>query len=353
MRRRIDDLEALDVLDAVARCGSMSAAARECRLSQQAVSARIRDIERRVGFALFERSPRGVALTAEGESVVAWSREVLVAAARLDAAVDLMHRPVQHTLTVGGSQTIAAELLPGWLLGLRQRQLQTGEAPTPVRLRTGNSAEVARLVASGELDVGFIESPAVPRRLSSVTVATDRLVAVVAGSHPWAAARAVRPASERAPEHAREGAEGRGEKHAQEYAWQPQRSEARSRGVTLAEVAATPLVTREQGSGTRLAYETAVRERLAVRPADPALVLGTSVAVLHAVAGGVAPAVLSELAVADEAALGRVCRIPIVGDPITRPLTALWSWGVDGLRGAARLLVDLAQQEHDHQNLIF
>lgn len=300
MTRRVDDLVAWDVLDAVARTGSMSAAARECRMSQQAVSARVRDIERRVGLTLFTRSPHGVTPTAAGESVVAWARDVLVAASRLDAAVDLLHAAVRRTLAVGGSQTVAARLLPGWMLRLRRRQLDDGAKPTAIRLRTGNSAEIARLVASGSLDMGFVESPDVSVDLARATVATDRLVVVVAPVHAWTGS------------------------------------------VSLEELAVTPLVAREEGSGTRLAYEMAVRARLGVDPVPPALVLNTTVAVLQAVAGGVAPAVLSELAVSDDVELGRVRAVAIAGPPITRPITALWRPAV-ALPDPARVLLDIAR----------
>ena len=300
MHRRVPELAGLELVDAVARTGSMSAAARECRITQQAVSTKIRAIERLVGVELFVRSPQGARLTADGESVVAWARDVLAAAERMGAAVDLLHAAPERTLAVGGSQTIAARLLPGWMLRLRERQMAAGQHPTAVRLLTGNSTEVARLVRDGVLDLGFIETPLVPSDLGSTTVAVDRLVVAVPPDHAWGDA------------------------------------------VNLTDLAATPLVVRERGSGTRSAYEIAVAERLAAPPAEPALELDTTVAALSAVAGGVAPAVLSELAVADEVKLDRVRRVDIAGEPIVRPLTALWRGGAGELRGASRLLVEIA-----------
>ncbi|GAA3773588.1 LysR family transcriptional regulator [Microbacterium kribbense] len=301
MHSHVPDLVGLQLLDAVARHGSMSAAARELHVTQQAVSTRVRAAERLTGLELFLRSPQGVTLTADGESVIAWARDVLAAAARMGAAIDLLKAAPDRALTVGGSQTIAARLLPAWLLRLRERQLQAGREPTPIRLRTGNSAEIEALVRAGELDLGFIESPVIPDGLGSTRVATDRMVVVTAPDHPWAGGT-----------------------------------------VGLDELAATALVVREDGSGTRLAYEVAVREQLRREPAEPALVLATTVAVLSAVAGGVAPAVVSELAVADDVQLGRLRRVPIAGAPITRPLTALWRGAARDLRGVSRLLVGLA-----------
>ncbi|UUT36030.1 LysR family transcriptional regulator [Microbacterium elymi] len=292
------ELAALELVDAVARTGSMSAAARELRVTQQAVSTRVRAVEQRMGVELFVRSPQGARLTSDGESVVAWTRDVLAAAEKLGAALDLLHASPERTLTVGGSQTIAAWLLPRWMLQLRERQLAAGKDATAVRLRSGNSVEIARLLRDGMLDLGFIESPLVPSDLGSTTVAVDRLVVVVPPGHAWTGA------------------------------------------IDLPTLARMPLVARERGSGTRTGYELAVRERMGAEPADPALELATTVAVLSAVAAGVAPAVLSELAVADEVALGRVRRVEIAGDPVTRPLTALWRGAA--VRGASRMLVEIA-----------
>ncbi|WEG09274.1 LysR family transcriptional regulator [Microbacterium horticulturae] len=300
MHRRVPELAGLELVDAVARTGSMSAAGREFLITQQAVSTKIRAIERQLGVELFVRSPQGARLTSDGESVVAWAREVLAAAERMGAAIDLLHAAPERTLAVGGSQTIAARLLPGWMLRLRERQIEAAQHPTAVRLLTGNSTEIARFVREGALDLGFIETPRLPADLASTTVAADRLVAVVPPDHTWGGT------------------------------------------IGLAELAATPLVVRESGSGTRSAFELAVVDRLGAEPAEAALELDTTVAVLSAVAGGVAPAVLSELAVADDVKLGRVRRVEIEGSPIVRPLTALWRGGADALHGASRLLVEIA-----------
>ncbi|WP_308492781.1 LysR family transcriptional regulator [Microbacterium terrisoli] len=339
MHRHVPDLAALELMDAVARTGSMTAAAHELHVTQQAVSNRIRSAERLMGVELFVRSPQGARLTADGESVIAWARDVLAAAGRMGAALDLLRGSATRTLTVGGSQTIAAHLLPGWMLQLRERQLAAGQDATTVRLRTGNSAEIGRLVRSGGLDLGFIESPTVPADLGSTTVARDRLVVAVPPGHLWATGDGPGPGSGAgAGLDAGSGAGARLDAVPGAGAG----SGVVSGAVPLATLAATPLVVRERGSGTRSAYELAVRERLGTEPAEPALELATAVAVLSAVAGGVAPAVLSELAIADDVELGRVRQVAIEGAAVTRPLTAVWRGGSGDLRGAARLLVEIA-----------
>lgn len=56
-------MTALRALDAVARLGSVSAAAQELNLTRSAVSHRLATLEERLGFALTERTGRGIRLT--------------------------------------------------------------------------------------------------------------------------------------------------------------------------------------------------------------------------------------------------------------------------------------------------
>ncbi|MGG8405922.1 LysR family transcriptional regulator, partial [Streptomyces sp. 12297] len=86
LAHRVPDLGALELLLAVARLGSLGAAARQLGITQPAASSRIRTMEVRLGVALVDRSPRGSTLTAEGALVTDWARAVVDAAEAFDAA---------------------------------------------------------------------------------------------------------------------------------------------------------------------------------------------------------------------------------------------------------------------------
>lgn len=70
---RFPSMTALRALDAVARTGSVSVAARELNLTRSAISHQISKLEECVGFALTERIGRGIGLTYQGER---YAREV-------------------------------------------------------------------------------------------------------------------------------------------------------------------------------------------------------------------------------------------------------------------------------------
>lgn len=279
------DLPALRMLCAVAERGSLSAAGVSLGVTQQAVSARMRRLESGLGLALIERSPAGSTLTAAGEVVAGWAAEVVAAADRLEegAAALRADEGTAAGASVAASLTIAEHLLPRWLATLR-----AGGDDTRIAVTAVNSAAVLDLVAAGTHPLGFIETPGPAPGLRTTRLAWDELVVVVAPAHPWA-----------------------------------RQASAAAAPLTAAELAATPLVTREPGSGTRLATEHALARAGHRRPAPPAIELPTAAAIRTAVASGLAPAVLSILAVRDELASGRLVRVPLSDLRIVRELRAV------------------------------
>lgn len=278
LAHRVPDLAALELLLAVARLGSLGAAAREVGITQPAASSRVRSMERQLGVALVDRSPRGSRLTDAGVLVTDWARRVVEAAAAFDAGARALRDRRDSRLRVAASMTIAEYLLPGWLLALHAERPDTA-----VSLLAGNSARVAELLLSGEADLGFVEGLSVPAGLDAVVIGHDRLIVVTAPGHPWARRR--RPLS-------------------------PQ------------ELGETPLILRERGSGTRQVLDAALGGL-----ARPLIELSSTTAVKASAVSGAGPSVLSELAVREELALRRLVAVPVEGVSLRRDLRAVWPTG--------------------------
>ncbi len=103
-------LNALRAFEAAARHLSFTRAALELCVSQAALSHQIKALEERLGFALFRRLPRGVALTDEGSALVPALRDSFD---RMGAALDLFAGGhVHEVVTLGVVSTFAT----GWLL---------------------------------------------------------------------------------------------------------------------------------------------------------------------------------------------------------------------------------------------
>ncbi|WP_030672514.1 LysR family transcriptional regulator [Streptomyces cellulosae] len=293
LAHRVPDLGALELLLAVARLGSLGQAARELGITQPAASSRVRSMERQLGVALVDRSPRGSRLTDAGALVTDWARRIVEAAEAFDVGAQALRDRRDSRLRVAASMTIAEYLLPGWLLALRAQRPDTA-----VSLLAGNSAAVAQRLLSDEADLGFVEGLSVPTGLDSVVIAHDRLIVVTAPGHPWA---------------------------------------RRRRPLGSSELAATPLILREKGSGTRQVLDTALGGL-----ARPLIELSSTTAVKAAAVSGAGPAVLSELAVREELAMRRLVSVPVDGVSLARDLRAVWPTGHRPV-GPARELLSLTR----------
>jgi DNA-binding transcriptional LysR family regulator len=280
---RVSDLVPFDLLLSVARLGSLGLAAAEHGISQPAASTRIRRLERRLGVTMIERTPRGSRLTPDGELVAGWAQAAVDAAAALDAGITSLRARSDAVLRIAASMTVAEYLLPGWLTSLRAR-----DPDTAVALTAGNSAEVASAVLDGRADIGFVEGPDLPHGLASRPVGSDVLTVVVPPGHPWARRRS---------------------------------------GITAAELAATPLVAREQGSGTRRSLDEALHSQAGLERVPSLAELSSTTAIKSAAAAGIGPAVQSSLAVAPELAAGTLRAVKVIDLDLTRKLLAVWAEG--------------------------
>jgi len=286
--RSLHDIDALRALREVGRHGSIASAAAALGITQQALSARMRTLERALRLPLLVRTPSGSRLTEQGMLVVDWAEDLLNAADRLEAGVRSIRTGITHRLAIAASQTTAEHLVPHWLIELRAAEEALGTQPTVVELTVANSTRVIDLVRADRVSLGVIETPHLPPDLVRAHLRDDELLVVAAPTHAWARL---------------------------------------SRPIRRDELAAMPLVTREAGSGTRdtlTDYLAALDPPL--RAAGPALELGTSAAVRSAITAGVGPGVLSRLAVRDDLVLGRLVAIELAGPPMTRVFTAVWRY---------------------------
>ncbi|WP_043661239.1 LysR family transcriptional regulator [Nocardia thailandica] len=273
------DLEVLGLLVSVAELGSLGAAARRHGISQPAVGMRIGALEKRLRLRLVDRGPTGSTLTDAGHAVVELARPVLAAGRTLMDGVADLQRELDPGLRVVASKTIGDHRIPHWLSALRKLRPELA-----VALDVANSEQVTDAVRDRSAALGFVEGPHAPAGLGNRVVVTDELAVVVAPGHPWA---------------------------------------TRPRAVTLREVAGTPLLWREKGSGTR----DTVWSALAIHgtPVRPAAELGSAAAILATARSGTAPAVVSRLIVAHELRAGTLREVRLAdGVVLARKFRAIW-----------------------------
>ena len=293
------DLLSLDLLVSVGELGSISAAAAAHGVSQPAASMRLRALERLLRVPLLDRSTRGARLTPAGMATAEWAAAVLGDMRTLLAGTAALRRDRHSQLRLAASLTVAEYLLPRWLHRL------SAEIPsTRVSLEMGNTVHVAGLVARGQADLGFIEGPRPPGRLRSRGLLADELVIVVGAGHPWS---------------------------------------RRRRPITASQLAGTPLVLREPGSGTREVLTDALATRgLGV---TAAMELGSTTAIKAAAMSGTAPAVVSALAVRAELRDGDLVAISCADLRLERTIRAIWATSHPPSSVSSRLLAIAVRAE--------
>lgn len=275
----LPDVAALDLLRTVGDLGSINAAAEVHGVTQPAASMRLRSLERVLGLPLLERARTGSRLTPAGHATVEWSASILDGMRALQAGTIALRRDARSHLRLGASLTVAEYLVPGWL-----RQLGVALPDVAVSLEMGNSSHILDLVSQGDVELGFTEGPGVSRRLRSCDLRVDELVVVVGAGHAWS---------------------------------------RRRRPLTASELAATPLVLREQGSGTRDTLTVEMGE-LGLE-VTPLMELASTTAIKGATIAGTAPAVLSTLAVEAEIRAGQLLVVPCQDLVLRRTIRAVWS----------------------------
>lgn len=113
------DRDALRLLLTLSQAHSFAAAAAELHISQAAVSQQVRRLEHIAGRTLFRRSRKGLELTGEGETVIAYARAV--SELTHDLRKQLAGTSSLQTISLGMSEDFCRSALPSILqLFLRQ-----------------------------------------------------------------------------------------------------------------------------------------------------------------------------------------------------------------------------------------
>ena len=274
---------------AVASTGSISAGAERINVSQPAVTREIKALEQRLGSPLFDRLPRGVALTEAGQLLMRYAEQIFGAADAAELELKALRDVTVGHLDVSASATVGVYLVP--------RLLAAFYAQHPgitVNLTIGNSQTVQTAVGASQFGIGFIEGSYDATRFDALALGQDDIVAVRATAPP-----------------------------------------ASPRGLVAADLARTLVILREQGSGVREAVDRAFAERgLVVAPRFCVSNTEAIKRLLQTMPGSLS--FLSRLSVAEELAAATLEIVTVDDVTIERALHLVWRKG-RGLSRAATL----------------
>lgn len=159
---------------AIAREQNLTRASEALNLSQSAVSSRIKLLEEELGLRLFERTSRSMQLTEAGQVLASYARDVLRAAEELkQKAVSLSHG-LSASIVVGLNTD--ATFLRVSAINQRIRSLL---ADTSLTFRICHSADTARQLHQGQIDLGFFYGDELLPGVESRVVKQVRICVVI------------------------------------------------------------------------------------------------------------------------------------------------------------------------------
>jgi DNA-binding transcriptional LysR family regulator len=176
-------LAQLEAFVEVARRRSVTAAAQALFVTQPALTSRLNSLESTLGTRLLHRRRRGGAqLTEQGRVFLAYAERAVEAVREGRLVLDALAEGRAGQVAVGCSPAVSTYVLPTIL-----RRFAETHPGVQLAVRTGHSEEVIELIKREQVEIGLVRALPDPQ-VEAFTLYEDRLVLVVHPSHPFAAA---------------------------------------------------------------------------------------------------------------------------------------------------------------------
>ncbi|MEU6850657.1 LysR family transcriptional regulator [Actinacidiphila alni] len=182
------ELRQLEYFVTVAEEAGFTRAAARLHVAQPGISAQIKQLERELGQALFDRSGRTVRLTGAGRAVLPYARAALDAVAGARLAADELTGLVRGRVAIGTVTSLGGDLdVPGLLAGFRD-----AHPGVDITLAEDTSDRLLAGLADGRYDLAFAGlAGEAPDGIGTQVLIDDALVAAVAPSDPLARRRSI------------------------------------------------------------------------------------------------------------------------------------------------------------------
>ncbi|MDM5189187.1 LysR family transcriptional regulator [Bacillus sp. DX4.1] len=167
------DIKDLIIFKKVAQEGSISRAAKNLNYVQSNVTMRIKQLEDELGAPLFYRNGKGVALTANGEILLTYAKQIIYLVEQSIKAVQNNGTNPMGTLKIGSTESTAAVRLPSILT--------TYYATYPeveLILETHTTEELIQLVLDRKLEGAFIAGNVHHPDLHSILFQEEELILI-------------------------------------------------------------------------------------------------------------------------------------------------------------------------------
>lgn len=164
-----------------AELGSFKKAADALGYTQAGISYMLKTLEDEMGLSLFIRDYGGVQLTAEGQQLMPWIRDVCNSQHRLNNRLSEIKSLDSGIIRVAAFTSISIHWLPGMIHAFLKEYPKI-----EFDLRwSDDSQELEQLIYQGDVDCGFVILPA-PVDLMAIPLKKEPLLAVLSKDHPLA-----------------------------------------------------------------------------------------------------------------------------------------------------------------------
>ena len=263
------NIEHLYTFQEVVRLGSFSEVAKKLGISQPAVSFQIQKLEQELGIRLIDRSQRAIIPTAAGKRLLQFADSVEIERDSLQHDLEQMREEIYGELHIAASTIPGEYLLPPLLVKFKKRN-----PAVSIQVDVSDSVTVTDRIRDNTYDLGFCGLAPEGQDLASFKIASDEIVLIVSPEHPFA---------------------GKAE-------------------ITPDELESELFIFREATSGTQRSLENLLSKAgLTARKWRSQLVLGSTQAVVSAVASGAGIAFVSDMAVKKGGGTGAVKQIKVRG----------------------------------------
>lgn len=294
LHAHVGTLRQLEILLAVYTTGSITAAAAQLHLTQPTVSMQLKKLSEAIQAPIYDTVGRRLIFTQAGHVLADTAREVLEKFALLDMQLADLRGLKAGTLRIA-VVTTSKYFIPHLLGPFCQRYPQV-----EIAFHVGNRQQIIKRLEQAHDDFYVFSHPPEDLNLSSNRLLPNPLVAIAPLSHPLA-----------------------------------------GRDISLAEFACLPFLAREQGSGTRYAVDSFMREAgvtLNIR-----MTIESNEAIKHSVAAGLGVSILSAHAIRFSGTDGLV-ELRVEGLPINTHWHFVWPNG-KRLSPLAQTFLEYVQQE--------
>jgi DNA-binding transcriptional LysR family regulator len=271
------DFRHLETFCRVADLKSFSKAADDLFLTQPTISGHILSLEHSLSLRLFDRAPREVRLTKAGEVFFRYASKILT------SRKDLLNAMSEFSKGIKGELSLGASTLPGeYLLPKLMGDFKKGDPHFTISLKMGDTKEIVQYVLQGNVEFGLTGAKLNHTSLHYEKFEEDEIIVI---SHP---------------EH----------------------SLTKKKKVGIEDLMREPWIIREEGSGTQMAVEKALRKRgKSLKQFNVVIEMGSTSSIKEGVKARLGLAFISKRAAEEELRQGLLSRIDVEGiDPIPRQI---------------------------------